>query len=123
LLLAASLLTIGINDGEWRNLSERGFFSVPEALVWTPWQPNDGSVTPFTHFRPEEPKPPIAEFRGGRARGILFDFTVYEGRASRGAEANFPALGPAWGASYHYVWAVVALATGAVLLAAARLSP
>jgi hypothetical protein len=119
LLLPVSLLTIGINDGEWSHLSKTGSFSRPDLLTWESWQPNNGSITPFRGYQPDRPKPAIPEFRRGRARGFLFDFTVYEGRAgTRDGSVVIPAIGPGWGASYHRIWAGLAFAIGAALLVA-----
>jgi hypothetical protein len=121
LLLAGPIVYLGINDGEWGRISRTGFFSAHEELQWTDWQPNDGSVTPFTGFQPEVEKPEIAQFRRGDVHGFLFNFTVYEGRgANSGNNAIFPALGPHWGASYNSVWAIPAITLGIALLFVSR---
>jgi len=117
LLFVASFAKIGINDGEWSIIAKSGSFSTPSALMWTKWRPNDGSVSSFRHFRPEEEPRDIIEFRTGRAHGFLFDFTFYEGKFHRGdAVMTVPALGPGWGASYHYEWMFGAFAIGMVLV-------
>jgi hypothetical protein len=116
-LLAASFLVVGINDGEWRNISQTGEFSRPNELVWTPWLPNEDSVQPFPGRRLDGRTVGLAEVRRGDAKGLLFDFTVYEGRAILGDVAStVPAIGPGWGAHYHSGWAVGSIGVAAICL-------
>jgi hypothetical protein len=115
ILLAASVLKTGINDGEWTVISKTGSFSKPSELIWSPWQANDGSITSFRHFHPKEEPRVITEFRSGRVSGFLFDFTVYEGRLVPGDKTStVPTIGPGWGASYRSVPAKSALAVGMI---------
>jgi len=120
LLVAACFLTIGIDDGEWRNISQTGSFSRPAALVWTPWAATDHTLRPFPGFHPGKAQPAFSEVRRGNASSLLFDFTVYEGRSIPGDSSSaVPAIGPDWGAHYHPGWAVGAMALAAIFLVAA----
>ena len=127
LLFASCLLALlsglgqGINDGEWRNISRTGLPLAPDRLQWSPWQPNDGSVYPFHSVGGENKPDTLPEFRVGRRGGVFFDFVFYEGRYTRdGIIREFPAIGPGWGARYHWIWSGVALALGVCLLGVAR---
>ena len=116
LLLAASFLAIGINDGEWGRISKKGVFSGASELVWSPWQanPNEDSIEPFEGFRTKRVQV-LPEVRSGYAKGLLFDFKVYEGRTIPGdATSTVPAIGPGWGAHYHGEWAVGSLAVASI---------
>lgn len=94
-LLVGALLKTGANDAEWRSISRTGLPSKATDFSWTEWRPNDGSVKPFPDGNRSQTVP--SEFRIGHARGILFNFTVYEGRVD--SDRIIPALGPVWGAS------------------------
>src|SRR4051812_40957197 len=80
LLLFFRLSAQGINDGEWRNITETGLPSVPDQLTWSSWQPNNGTVYPFSTYQPEQRPDSLPEFRIGHAKGFLFDFIFYQGR-------------------------------------------
>jgi uncharacterized protein YndB with AHSA1/START domain len=109
-LMGAAFLTIGMNDAEKRNISRTGLFSKPSELVWTPWAPNDGIAVQFPGYRPDRPRPFLAEVRRGHASGLFFDFTVYEGRTVRGDPAStVPAIASDWGAYYHAGWVFAAM--------------
>jgi hypothetical protein len=117
LLIAAAFLTIGINDGERRSISQTGSFSKPGELVWTQWAGNDGSIKPFPgfHSKTAQPESGPSEVRRGEASGVLFDFTVYEMRTVAGdPDSALPAIGPDWGSYYHAVWAFAALAAAVI---------
>jgi hypothetical protein len=117
LLLAASLLTIGIDDGERRNISRTGSVSRPSAIRWESWRANEGFIRPFPGFGREKPQAIFLEARGGIASGWLFDFTVYELRSIPGdVNSIVPAIGPGWGAHYHSWLAVVALIVAATFM-------
>jgi hypothetical protein len=122
-LLFFGLLGQGIDDGEWRNISETGMPSGPERFSWSAWRPNDGSVYPFSYFQ-REPRPEtLPEFRVGHAKGFLFDFIFYQGRfPHEGTVREFPAIGPDSGARYHWVWAFFVLVLGGCFLFIARLT-
>jgi hypothetical protein len=121
LLLFLGLAGQGINDGEWRNISETGLPSRPDQFSWSAWRPNDGSVYPFSSFQPEQRPDALPEFRVGHATGFLFDFIFYQGRFQRdGVTQEFPAIGPGWGASYHWIWSCLAFVSGACCVLGAR---
>jgi len=123
LLLFFTLAGPGINDAEWRTISETGLPSLPERFSWSGWQRNDGAVYPFSSFQPEQRPDRLPEFRVGRAKGFLFDFVFYEGRYSNeGAIREFPAIGPGWGTHYHWIWACLAFALGGCFLVTARVA-
>ena len=121
LLLFFGLAAQGINDGEWRNISETGLPSLADQFSWSAWRPNDGAVYPFSTFQPERRPEALPEFRIGHAKGFLFDFIFYQGRFIRdGLTHEFPAIGPGWGARYHWGWSCLAFALGLCFLFAAR---
>jgi hypothetical protein len=116
-LAFASVLTIGINDGEWGRIARAGTISKPEELTWSVWQTNDGSVTRFEEFRSAEEFGLIIKYRIGQAHGFLFNFTAYEGQCIQSNNVvTVPAIGPNWGASYHRQWTFVAFGVGAILI-------
>jgi hypothetical protein len=109
LLLFVSAARIGINDGEWGIISKTGLPSHPELLTWSAWRANDGSVQPFSHFRPLEQPKSLPEYRVGYDRSFLFDFTFYQGRYEHdGMTELFPAIRSGWGATYRPIWAILA---------------
>jgi hypothetical protein len=120
-LLAGFVIPIGINDGEWGHLSRTGSFSTPDALQWGAWQANDGSITAFYGYQPELEKPEFPQYRRGEAHGWLFDFVVYEGKASN-VDGNrvFPAIGPGWGTQFHSIRVVSAFFLGIGMMIASR---
>ncbi len=121
LLFVFGLAKIGINDAEWGHISRTGLPSAPDKLLWSPWQHNDGSVSPFSSFQPEQRPDSLPEFRVGRGQTMFFDYVIYQGRFVRGGVAHeFPALGPASGAVYHPLWACLTIAAGLFCLFAAR---
>jgi hypothetical protein len=122
-LLFFGLAAQGINDGEWRNITETGLPSAPDQFTWSSWQPNDGSVYLFSSYQPEQRPDGLPEFRIGHAKGFLFDFIFYQGRFTRdGITHQFPAIGPGWGARYHWGWSCLAFAAGLSLILAALLT-
>jgi hypothetical protein len=110
LLWLASFLTIGANDGEWGHISRTGSISHPELFTWTDWKKNDGTIDSF----PTGKRCDATEFRIGHAHNLFFSFTAYEGRNE--TIRSFPALGPHWGASYNYSWAIYAFSAGTILI-------
>lgn len=121
LLALYSFMGQGINDGESRNISRTGLPSSPDLIEWSSWQTNDGSVYPFSSFQGENRPAFLPEFRIGRAKGFFFDFVFYQGRCTLdGSTRVYPAIGPGWGASYHWFWSWFAFALGIILLASAR---
>jgi hypothetical protein len=121
-LLFFGLAWQGINDAEWEHIRQTGLPSSPSLFRWSAWQPNDGTVYPFSSFQPEQRPDALPEFRIGRGRDFLFDFIFYQGRFARdGVTHEFPALGPNWGARYQWGWSCLAFALGlSFLLLAAR---
>ncbi|MGC3992182.1 MAG: hypothetical protein QM796_21310 [Chthoniobacteraceae bacterium] len=107
-LLFASFLTIGINDGEWRNLSEKGTFSQPEAVIWERWRLNEDSIQPFPGTEAANRHQSFLVVRDGVAKGWLFSFTIWEGRVE-GDERPQAAIGYGWGAHYSIQPAVYSL--------------
>ena len=117
LLAMASALTTGINDSEWGHLSKTGGISTPEKLIWSEWRPNDGSVTIFRQYHPQEEFGPVTNFRVSHTHGILFDFTAYEAQCLQSNHVvTVPAHGPNWGASYRREWMFMAFGIGAILI-------
>lgn len=122
LLSACGLAAQGINDGEWHTISQTGQPSRPELFTWSAWRPNNGSVYPFHSFQALQQPASLPEFRMGRGKGFFFDFVFYQGRFVRdGVSHEFPAVGPGWGAAYHWVWALLAFAAGAACSLASQL--
>jgi hypothetical protein len=103
LSLGGGLLCSGINDGEWGRIHETGKFSHPDTVDWSSWETDTGTVR-ADFLRDTPPKPALAEFRKGVARGAVFDFTLYEIRAKAWGAKVYPAIGPDWGAHYHWGW-------------------
>jgi hypothetical protein len=88
------------------------------------WHYNDGAVHPFSAFQPEQRPEALPEFRVGHAKGFLFDFIFYQGRFIRdGVTHEFPAIGPGWGARYHWGWSVLALALSLCFLLGSETVP
>jgi hypothetical protein len=122
LLSVLGLATHGINNGEWRTISQTGLPSRPELFTWSAWRPNNRSVYPFRSFQPFQQPETLPEYRVGRGKGCFFDFVFYQGRFARdGVSHEFPAIGPGWGAAYHWDWALLAFAGGAVCCLASHL--
>lgn len=128
LMLASGLLALrsfagqGINDGEWGNIAKTGVPLCMEQLQWSSWQRNDGSVYPFPAFQAEHRPGTLPEFRIGRAKGFLFDFVFYQGRfTGDGITHDFPAIGPGWGAVYHWRWSRLVFVLGVCCVVAEAL--
>jgi hypothetical protein len=118
LLFLAPAIKVGINDAEWGNITRTGYISRPTKVIWSDWQPGNGTVTRLRQYRPEEEFEPVTKVRTGRARGVIFDFTVYEGQCLRSNSiVTFPATGPNWGASFHREWIFAVVGAGAVFVA------
>jgi hypothetical protein len=121
LLLLGFILKQGLNDGEWGGIENTGKFSGQEQVVWENWQRDKGRVT--TEFLGKENQLPDRgnlEFRKGKASGFFFDFTVYECRNAGDKSKIVPAMGPGWGATYHGIWAFIAISIGVCLLSVGK---
>jgi len=120
-LLGLKFVMQGVNDGEWRNIVETGLPSRPSKFKWSAWFPNNGSVQVFRQFQPEHRPDALREYRVGRGKGFLFDFTCYQGRFERNSTMyEWPAIGPGWGATYNWSPLCFALTAGVCCLIAAH---
>lgn len=112
------LRLIETNDAEYEYLS-RGQVSSREFYHWSEWKPADGTVYFFPSEMAGERK--LVEYRTGRDDGLAYGFHVFEGRDKEGNV--FAAVGPGWGARYHFAPALLIGALGVVCFLVARRLP